>query len=137
MLHLHHDRLQQIRCLAHPIAEGGPTDLDPMPLEDPLQAVQGQVVCILAGQNMRYQAFPGPALLDRHGRKLCNDHPFLAGLTRVLDSYMLKDHKGGRHVLQLLGDLFADLLFGLTALTTGQVLRIRVMFDALPWQVSG
>ena len=103
--------------------------------KNPLQAIERQVIRVLARQHVRQQTRAWQALLDRLRRHRRGHHMTFAMRAGILQPHVLADKKRRRHVLQLLRDLFADALQRLLALLAGALRLRHVVFDSLARQI--
>ena len=78
------DRLQQLAAGGHPVAGGLSRQLHPIAAENPFLAIQGQMIGVLADDDLGQQPRPGEPLLDRLGKSLGDDHVGLARRARIL-----------------------------------------------------
>ncbi len=72
-LHQIVQRLEPLGGAAHPVAEGRPRDLDTLPLQPALLAIERDMVGILIGNHMSQEPRPGQALGDGLGRLIRGD----------------------------------------------------------------
>jgi len=93
---------------AHPAAQGGTVQRDAVPFQDAFLAVQRQVVGILAGDDLRQQAWPRQSFVERLRQLGGGDDVFLAVPASVLHALVLDDEQRRRHPVELLAGLVAD-----------------------------
>ena len=108
-------RPQQLGRVAHPVAERRPRQLHALTLEDAFQAIERQVIRVLAGDDVRQQPRPRQTLVDRLRRFIGDGDVLLAVLAGVLGALMDDDEQRGWLVVELFAGLDTDRLARLLA----------------------
>jgi hypothetical protein len=138
VFHRRNDRAQRLRRCAHPVHHRGLGDVDAVPQVDPVLTVQRQVVPVFRRDDLRQQPRTGESLGDHARWQLRRrDAVFFVMRTRELGSHGLPDEERRRLVLQLLGDLLADLPLLLAAAATPALFLWNFELDALTRKVLG
>ena len=102
------DRLEQLGDDGHPVAHRRARQLDAGPLEDPLEAIERQVIGILADRDVGQQPRAGQALLDRLGEPVGDHDVGLAGPAGILGADVFEHDQGRGDVFELLADVLTD-----------------------------
>ena len=102
------DRLEQIGDRGHPVAHRQPRQLDARALEDSLEAIERQVIGILADGDVSQQPRAWQALVDRLGEHVGDHDVGLAVLASVLGADGFEDDQPGGDEFELLADFLAD-----------------------------
>ena len=116
--HQFDERPDQHRCRQHPGAHGRACDVDVVPFEDRLQAIQRKVISHLAGDDVRQQPRPDETFFNwppELRRLLRRDHlrpplagVLFAGLAGVRDADVLEDLEVRGEAFELFADFLAD-----------------------------
>lgn len=127
-------RFQQDLGFADPVGQRRAVEIQPVAVED--LAVKRQVINKLADQNVRQQARPRAATLDRARRQRGLHEPFTARTGQPRANNPVHD-EASRNVFQFLGHIFADPAQTPAAIGTG--IGARGQFDFHPggWSVIG
>jgi transposase InsO family protein len=118
LLHQLVNRREELGDREHPAVERLPREFHPLPLEDAFQAIERQMVTVLAHDHLGQQARPGQTARNRLGRLLGHDHVLLRkrkpAFGKLLPPGVFLPHvnrheKRRRLPIDLLAPLFADL----------------------------
>ena len=112
------DRTKHVGDVGHPAAHGGARQVDAVPAEDAFQAMQRQMVGVLAGDDLGQQAGAGQALVDDRDRHRRDGDMVMTLRAGVLEADVLPDEQAGRLVIELLADVLAELLADFAATGT-------------------
>ena len=102
-------RLKHRGDVGHPAAHGRAGQVDAVPAEDAFQAMQRQMIRVLAGADLGQQARPRQALVDDRHRHRRDGDMVMTLRAGVLETHVLPDEQAGRLVIELLADLLAEL----------------------------
>ena len=102
------DRLEQLGDDGHPVAHRRARQLDAGPLEDPLEAIERQVIGIFADRDVSQQPRAGQPLLDRLGEPLGDHDVGLAGLAGIFGADVFEHDQRRGDVFELLADFLTD-----------------------------
>ncbi len=117
-----HQRRQHAARAADPIGQRRAVQIDAFPLVDLRLPVQRQVIGILRHQHMRQQPRSGQATIDRAARRRLL-HDAVAAAAAQLRPHLADHLEVRRHVLEHLGDVFAELPQRAAAIGAGFLLR--------------
>lgn len=136
-LHGVDDRAIQLGEIAHPGAHRGAGEFDPVATSDAFEAVQRDVIGIFTDGDLGEQAGSGNALIDRLRRQRGDGDALVTLGAGVFAADVLVDEERGGDVVELLGDLFAELLLDAAAAGTEALGLGEFMDDALAAKVFG
>jgi hypothetical protein len=102
------ERLQPPAGPAHPVAQRGAVELDPLPGEDRRLPIEGQMITELGHQHVREQGFRRHPARDRPFRSGCLHHGLFTGPAGVAGSADHLHPQLRRHEVEHLARVFAD-----------------------------
>jgi hypothetical protein len=103
-----HQRVQQLTAPTYPVRQSRSFQFYSLTGVDLALTVEREMVGILRNQNMRQQARTSQSARNRPARCRSLHDPFAAPTTQ-LGAHMADYLEAGRHVLQHLGNVFAEL----------------------------
>src|SRR5260370_12523210 len=121
-------------CSTYPARQRGALHLNSLASVNLRMAIEGQVVRKLRDQHMGQQPRSGKATLDRARWRRSLDHAFTP-VACELRPHMADDLEAIRDVLQLLGDIFAEL--AQPAATVGTPVTMKSVADNLAEEMLG
>jgi hypothetical protein len=124
--HGSHQQVDQRVALVHPAGHRRAIQLDPVAGIHAALAVQRLMVAVRGDHHVGHQRRPGQATADRPAGSGRLEHS-LAAHAGQLRAHMAHDLEAPRHVLQLLGDVTADLAQPASTLAAAAGLALRVV----------
>ena len=103
-------RTEEIRDGLHPVAQGAPRQVDPVPRENVFQSIQRQMIAEFTDEHLRDQTRPGNAAWNRSRRQRSCRDTILTTRASVLGTDVNVSFELGRLVLQFPRDVLADAL---------------------------
>lgn len=117
-------------CLADPVGQHGTVQIKARAREDLALTIQGKVIGILADQNMGDGRLGRQATHDQMAGCWGLGHPVGAGPASILRAHGDDHAQLGRHDVQPLAAVFADLVHDTAATGAGQAGWFDDLFDA-------
>jgi hypothetical protein len=121
----------------HPAARGRARQFDAVPAEDAFESMQRQVIGVLAGDDLGQKAVSGQPLVDDGGRRRRGSDMVMTLRAGVLEANVLLHEQAGRLVVELLADLFAELLAHVAAAGAEPVRFGERVLNAASGQIGG
>src|SRR5215831_20286594 len=121
--------------VSHPGAHGRARQVDAVAAEDAFEAVERQMVGVLAGRDLGQQPRAGQAFWDDRDRHVCRSDMVMTLGAGVLKADMHVHEQASGSVIELFAGFLAELLAQFAAAGAHTLGVAQRVLDALPWQI--